>query len=80
MDKKCQLDIKGMAIKYALAVAFVAVVVVSLSQVGIIGNVTPSGGVKDLGIIGPGITAAVVVDQDSENQVNETVEAEEGDS
>jgi hypothetical protein len=73
MNKKCQLDIKGMTIKYTLSVFFIAVVVVSLSFLGVIGNVTPSGGVKDFGVIGQGITAAAVVEQNASDNVNDTV-------
>ena len=74
MHRRAQLDMKGMVIKYVLAFFFVAVTVVALSQIGIIGKVTPGGGVKDLGVTGPGhMTAAAVVEQNN-TEVNETEE------
>ncbi|MBW2991970.1 hypothetical protein KY345_02000 [Candidatus Woesearchaeota archaeon] len=76
MNSKGQLDLKGMTIKYVIAFFFVTITVIALSQIGIIGKITPGGGVKDLGVTGPGhMTAAAVVEQN--DSVNETEEIEE---
>ena len=75
-NRKSQLDMKGMAIKYVLAFFFVAVTVVALSQIGIIGKVTPGGGVKDLGVTGPGHMTAAVVAEENDTEVNETAETD----
>lgn len=69
-NRKAQLDMKGMVIKYCLAFFFVTITVVALSQIGIIGKITPRGGVLDLG--GGQITAAVVVDQNITEEINES--------
>lgn len=79
IGKKAQLDIKGMMIKYILAFFFVTITVLALSQIGMIGKITPGGGVSDLGIMEQGITAAAVVEQNN-TEVNETAEADNGES
>lgn len=75
MNKSAQLDMKGMVIKYCLAFFFVTITVVALSQIGIIGKITPGEGIMDLG--GGQITAAVIVDQNITEEVNETEEITE---
>ena len=74
-NKKAQLDMKGMAIRYALAFFFVTITVVALSQIGIIGKITPGGGVQDTTLSGQGqMTGAVVADQNENPQeINQTM-------
>ena len=80
-DKKAQLDMKGMAIKYFLALFFVAITVVALAQIGIIGKITPGGGVQDLGATGPGYMTGAAVTETQENtnetKINQTQEITE---
>lgn len=75
IDKKAQLDMKGMVIKYALAFFFVTITVVALSQIGIIGRITPNGGIDGEG---GQITAAAVVETNISEEYNDTEPIPEG--
>lgn len=70
-----------MVLKYTLAIFFVIVMLTALSKIGLIGKITPGGGIKDLGVTGTEITAAVVAEPEENNtKVNETEEIEEPDT
>jgi hypothetical protein len=76
INKKCQMDIKGMVIKYTLSVLFVALIVTVFYQFGMLGKITPGGGVADLGVTGQGITAAAVAEPNTTERNNQTISEE----
>jgi hypothetical protein len=74
MDRKAQMDMKGMVVKYVIAVFFVMVAVTALSQIGLIGKITPGGGTKDIVLTG---AAVVQTDVNMTKDVNQTLVNEE---
>jgi|GEM_PF-2479176 len=81
LNKKGQLDLKGMAVKYIMAFLFVVVVVVALSQIGIIGKITPAGGLIEGDDAGHITRAAVGTEPQEETaeqqaEINQSVEEE----